>query len=359
MGHLHKDSTIGGQKVIGADNIIYSANARTEGAKNIAGGKAYKIISQIDNEDGTGQYELRTASGLELEMEYSIRTSFSKPKVGIITAINTENDKVFVTVTNFQTAALNTYEDEFENYSVNNYMMIVGHPELGDIEVGFNAHAEGQGCIAHDKCTHVEGRSTQVLAMFGHAEGRETIAGYAAHAEGRLSQALGEYSHAEGHNTQASEQYGHAEGNCSRALSYASHAEGTNTVVRGKCSHAEGEEVIVNGNYSHGEGFHTYALSNYAHSEGYYTQASGSYQHVQGRANIIDGISKYAHIVGNGKVNNVNGTLKVERSNAHTVDWDGNAWYQGDLTIKGNEKVLTKSNFSASISDGIFKLEIL
>lgn len=32
----------------------------------------------------------------------------------------------------------------------------------------------------------------------------------------------------------------------------------------------------------------------------------------------------YAHIVGNG----VNGA----RSNAYTLDWDGNAWFAGDVT---------------------------
>lgn len=35
---------------------------------------------------------------------------------------------------------------------------------------------------------------------------------------------------------------------------------------------------------------------------------------------------KYVHIVGNG-------TSDTERSNAHTLDWDGNAWYAGDVYV--------------------------
>ena len=36
--------------------------------------------------------------------------------------------------------------------------------------------------------------------------------------------------------------------------------------------------------------------------------------------------SEYAHIIGNG-------TSDTERSNAHTLDWEGNAWYSGDVYV--------------------------
>lgn len=52
--------------------------------------------------------------------------------------------------------------------------------------------------------------------------------------------------------------------------------------------------------------------------------ARGKMQHVQGKYNIEDSESKYVHIVGNGK----NDTA---RSNAHTLDWSGNAEYAGDV----------------------------
>ena len=65
--------------------------------------------------------------------------------------------------------------------------------------------------------------------------------------------------------------------------------------------------------------------SGYAsHSEGYRTTASGNYQHVQGQYNISDTTS--AHIVGNG-------TSNQDYSNAHTLDWSGNAWFAGDVYV--------------------------
>ena len=40
---------------------------------------------------------------------------------------------------------------------------------------------------------------------------------------------------------------------------------------------------------------------------------------------------KYAHIVGNG-------ISDTERSNAHTLDWDGNAWFAGDIYVGGTSQ---------------------
>ena len=69
------------------------------------------------------------------------------------------------------------------------------------------------------------------------------------------------------------------------------------------------------------------SLGNYSHSEGEGTIAKGKAQHTQGKYNIIDEENKYSHIIGNGNSD-------TERSNAHTVDWDGNAWYAGKVTSK-------------------------
>lgn len=74
------------------------------------------------------------------------------------------------------------------------------------------------------------------------------------------------------------------------------------------------ERNIAAGKGSHAEGKATYALS--------------AYQHAQGKYNIGDSQNKYAHIVGNG-------TDGSNRSNAHTLDWDGNAWYAKDVYIGG------------------------
>ena len=71
-------------------------------------------------------------------------------------------------------------------------------------------------------------------------------------------------------------------------------------------------ETVVSGKYSHAEGRGTLVFSDA--------------QHVQGQYNISDSDNTYAHIVGNG-------TSSSRRSNAHTLDWDGNAWFQGDVYI--------------------------
>lgn len=103
-------------------------------------------------------------------------------------------------------------------------------------------------------------------------------------------------------------------------------------VAEGEYSHAEGYHTTASGNYgSHTEGFSTTASGNCSHAEGGYTKASGEYQHVQGKFNIEDTESKYAHIVGNGTYDNNTGI--TTHSNAHTLDWDGNAWFAGDVQV--------------------------
>lgn len=76
------------------------------------------------------------------------------------------------------------------------------------------------------------------------------------------------------------------------------------------------------------EWFYVYPrLGSASHSEGDGTVALGSRSHVQGRYNELDTKNKYAHIIGNGRSH-------FNRSNAHTVDWEGNAWYAGGISAK-------------------------
>ena len=80
------------------------------------------------------------------------------------------------------------------------------------------------------------------------------------------------------------------------------------------------------GGYSFAEGYNTTASGSSAHAEGA-TIASGMFQHTEGVCNIEDTEDKYIHIAGNG--------LDLEPSNAHTLDWNGNAWYQGGIKTGG------------------------
>ena len=145
---------------------------------------------------------------------------------------------------------------------------------------------------------------------------------------GKTVEASGECSCAEGKNTTASGWSSHAEGEGTKAKGQTSHAEGDNSIAEGISSHAEGSYAVASGITSHAEGEGTKAYGKSSHAEGSFTTASSNYQHVQGKYNIEDKSNKYAHIVGNGKSG-------MERSNAHTLDWNGNAWFAGKLSQEG------------------------
>ena len=145
---------------------------------------------------------------------------------------------------------------------------------------------------------------------------------------GKTVEASGECSYAEGKNTTASGWSSHAEGEETKAKGQTSHAEGDNSIAEGISSHAEGSYAVASGITSHAEGEGTKAYGKSSHAEGSFTTASSNYQHVQGKYNIEDKSNKYAHIVGNGKSG-------MERSNAHTLDWKGNAWFAGKLSQEG------------------------
>ena len=133
---------------------------------------------------------------------------------------------------------------------------------------------------------------------------------------------LGQYAQAFGSGTIASGEYSHAEGAGPKASGAASHAEGYSTTASGQTSHAEGNHTTASGNTSHAEGGETTASGHTSHAEGSGTTAQGNNQHVQGKFNIADKTS--AHIVGNG-------SRYSNKSNAHTLDWSGNAWFAGDV----------------------------
>ncbi len=224
--------------------------------------------------------------------------------------------------------------------------------------------------IASGDTSHAEGVLTTASGQTSHAEGEFTTAsGYTSHAEGYSTTASGNRSHAEGHSTTAYGYASHAEGDETIASGDVSHAEGYSTTARGYASHAEGYSTTASGNASHAEGDSTTASGEASHAEGTWTIASRRNQHVQGRFNIEDTSTpddyrhgKYSHIVGNGS--------DIENpSNAHTLDWNGVAWYQsrpqfggtaqddGSQTVMANgdaEIILKSPNgtlFAITISD--------
>ena len=182
----------------------------------------------------------------------------------------------------------------------------------------YSTHAEGKYTTASGDSSHAEGDSTTASGSASHAEGVYTMASgdYGSHAEGEYAIASGHVSHAEGYFTTASGDSSHAEGDYATASGEDSHAEGHKTTASGYASHAEGEYAKASGKYSHAEGYHTTARANS--------------QHVQGKYNIEDTTNTYAHIVGGG-------TSNTDRKNIHTLDWNGNAVYSGDVNATDSD----------------------
>jgi hypothetical protein len=138
---------------------------------------------------------------------------------------------------------------------------------------------------------------------------------------------VGSYSTTLGSNNTASGNCSTAEGYITTASGDKSHAEGSYTTASGNSgSHAEGYYTTASSLASHAEGWYTTASGQFSHAEGNKTTAASKSQHVQGQSNIPDTENKYLHIVGNGDPD------YYIQSNAHTLDWNGNAWFAGDVT---------------------------
>lgn len=180
----------------------------------------------------------------------------------------------------------------------------------------------------------VNGSATGSLRTVGSAAESSTYTiGENAVAEGYSTAASGDASHAEGEFTTASEANAHAEGYYTTASNYGSHAEGEYTTAGGESSHAEGYHTTASGDYSHATGWYTTASGYTSHAEGYQTTANHKSQHVFGEYNVLDTSTypstargTYVEIVGKGTSNSA-------RSNARTLDWNGNETLAGKLTL--------------------------
>lgn len=288
---------------LGSDVYAYGDYSQALGYNTITGIRGYSIVS-FDTTNKT--YTLNSISGLRtgkkcyalFKMKNGHTTDNSLSFFsGEITAIDS-NTKT-ITVSEFvEPSNLGTGSNDYSYY-----LIINGDFKLGDTT------------ITALRAAHAEGISTTAIGDCSHAEGSSTIAsGDSSHAEGQTTEASGRLSHAEGLQTKASGEAAHAEGCESIASGYASHAEGDGT----KASHM----------YAHAEGEKTTASAWASHTEGKGTIAKDEAQHVQGKYNIES--SSLAHILGNG-TRGGSPDYTISRSNAHTIDWSGNAWFAGDV----------------------------
>lgn len=245
-------------------------------------------------------------SVISLEHLKSVLKSLSSTIFKNIEKVNSAAEQAQATADD----AVKTHENKMDKVNPSGTGYIVMNPLMGR-EYGKNSSSFGRG---------------SATAENAHAEGFATASGFESHAEGDASYAKGIASHAEGTGTEATSNSAHSEGGYTKATHWYAHAEGNNTQATAIAAHAEGISTQANSKGAHAEGLHTRA----------YVNNPGT--HAQGRANIPDADGKYAHIVGNGKITNLDNTgdTSVETySNAHTVDWGGNAWYAGNVYVGG------------------------
>ena len=223
---------------------------------------------------------------------------------------------------NSQAGGTSDYSDLTNKPKINN-VELSGNKSLSDLGITNLNNVLDGNAIGSARTIGAKDSEGQSLGEYAWAEGQGTIAsGKGSHAEGINTTASDGCSHAEGDSTKASGYGSHAEGgNQTKASGLYSHAEGQGSEATGSNSHAEGSSTKATQSNAHAEGNYTTASGVNSHAEGYGTKASGDNQHVQGKYNISDTTS--AHIVGNGAFQ--------KNSNAHTLDWQGNAWFAGDV----------------------------
>ena len=325
------DEELGNAIICGISNyFIHASNDST----NISIG-----INKINEDDTTTdtftdlviyEEEVKYLDSKYLENDLTLQNSISLGRVGDIgicssaigMGVTASGDGSHAEGSNTKASGIGSHAEGSNTKASGDY----AHAEGDTTKASeYCSHAEGGGTTASGDSSHAEGSNTKASGDYAHAEGDTTKAsGLYSHAEGMNSNAIGDGSHAEGDTTTSSGNSSHAEGFNTKASGSCSHAEGASTTASGDVSHAEGNSTIASGNGSHAEGSGTKAIGMMSHAEGDGTIASSTNQHVQGKYNIEDTEGKYAHIVGNGE-NNSN------RSNAHTLDWEGNAWYKGQV----------------------------
>ncbi len=301
--------------VEGFNNVAASFNSHVEGSGNIASGHE----SHAEGEGCVASGKRSHAEGTNTEAS------------GVVSHAEGSGTKA---------SGAQSHAEGYKNEASGD----ASHAEGRETEAsGFGTHSEGYLTKATNNTAHAEGHGSVASGQSAHAEGRETNAsGDRSHAEGELTLASGMHSHAEGCATKATNNAAHAEGFQTEASGVHSHAEGYLSKASSNGAHAEGTNTEASGDASHAEGRNTQARAMRSHAEGEGTIAAGSWQHVQGKYNLVDkdyyagSGSKYAFIVGNGsgedEYNEAGVLVKQNRSNAFTLDWDGNAWFAGGVS---------------------------
>lgn len=200
----------------------------------------------------------------------------------------------------------------------------------------------GAGNITSANNTVVVGTNNEVSATWSSAFGAGNTV------SGQFSIAVGDYNEATG---QACSALGYG----NQSTGTGSVATGRNTIASGNGSFASGRDTQALGNYSIAFGRYGIANGYYSSVNGYKTLSTHKAQFVFGEFNDSDTGTgsasergNYVEIVGNG-------TADDARSNARTLDWDGNEKLAGSMTLgmgTANETELTAAQLNTLVSGG-------
>ena len=183
----------------------------------------------------------------------------------------------------------------------------------GSFVANYPKEASGTASAAFGRGNSATGDSSVAFGMLN------IVSGVTAFASGGLNKSTGFATTTENAYNTASGNYSHAEGYATTSSGAIAHSEGHSSIASGKGSHAEGAASEASGYYSH--------------AEGRYTIANHRGQHVFGSFNIADPSGEAATANGNYIEIVGNGTADDARSNARTLDWDGNEILAGKLTL--------------------------
>lgn len=300
---------------IGSGTKAIGDNSIAEGVDTISGCGAFTVAMSLNTSINTNvsSWVLDSVDGLSngdvcsiLFMAADMSTVDIWPDCGVISSINTNTNEVVLK----NTGGSIVYPQKPDNIYVVAFLSVLKKPEIGTIISGHNSRAEG--------------RDTKALGEGAMASGGHTIA-------------AGKYSNARGSHTKALNANASADGNGTEATGPNSHSDGCDTKAIGGNSYAGGEDSVAAGTNARAVGKHTYAKGNNTVTEGERTVATRDNSHVRGQYNIVDDDKIYLDIVGNG--------TSIERSNAYTLDENGNGWFAGNITVgKDKKKLLTETN---------------
>lgn len=193
-------------------------------------------------------------------------------------------------------------------------VLVPAKPAVGAVEISYFAFANGFGCSSLGTLSTTFGQDNTALDKASFITGRSNIGSFAALVGGYKNTVLGSSAFAAGRNHIIYGMNGAATGELNN--------------VPGWCANAKGYGNEASGGVSDAGGRDTKALADFSKTAGQGTIADAPHQFAHGKFNVRDTQKRYLEIVGNGTADN-------KRSNAYTLDKDGNAWFRGSIFVGG------------------------